>query len=145
MDSFEIFDGSRTAFPEEEHPLSIYVQGSPETRRDVLLHHDEVVGFIFLHEGVIQKAHLPKKITNFRAPPVPERNTIAAVSGTPAEYSPFSVPESTLTTDSLHYLAEAGKNSGFKVKSIFKFLKINQKKKLVAIFVKIWLLRVRSQ
>ena len=66
MNSFEVYKGSSSAFPEEEHPLTIYTKGSAEMRRDVILYHDEVSGFLFLHEGVVQKAHLPKKITNSR-------------------------------------------------------------------------------
>ena len=127
MDSFEVYNGNVCTFPEEEHPLTIYTSGSAETRRDVLLHHDEVCGFLFLHEGVVQKAHLPKKITNFRAPPVPERSIIAAVAGTPSEYSPFSVPEATLTTDSLHFAIGKDEVRFFKTRNIAKFLKDNRK------------------
>ena len=72
--------------------------------------------------------HLPKKITNFSAPPVPARNIIPAVFGTPEEYSPFSVPESILTTDSLHYTNGGGNNTNFfKVSNIAKFLKDHRK------------------
>ena len=90
-------------FSPTEHPVTLYAQGDLETRRDIILHHPEVNGFIFLHEGVITKSYLTKKITDFRCPPVPCRSIIAAVSGTPEEYTPFSVPKNNFITDALHF------------------------------------------
>ena len=128
MLSFEDEASVLYPFPPDEHPVTLYARGDPETRRNVILHHPEVNGFIFLHEGVISKGHFTKKITDFRCPPVPNRNIIAAVSGTPDEFTPFSVIESEFFTDALHFTDKDDEDQIFNTVSIFKFIEDNRKK-----------------
>ena len=122
MTTFEEENQVYVPFSPAEHPITLYAQGDLETRRDVILHHPEVNGFIFLHEGVITKGYLTRKITDFRCPPVPCRNIIAAVSGTPEEYTPFSVPENNFFSDALHFINGEDEDQLFKANSISKYI-----------------------
>ena len=127
MLSFEEEAATPQIFEENEHPFELFIQGNQETRRDIILHHPDVHGFLFIQDDNLTKAYLPKKLTNFKAPPVPERHTIASVSGSPDEYIPFTVTEATLLSDTPHFFDGPASDSIFQTSSISKFLKDNRK------------------
>ena len=53
-------------FQDDSHPLYIFLQGNVQVRGDVILNHPDVLGFIYLHDGVARKAFLPKKSSTLR-------------------------------------------------------------------------------
>ena len=99
---FEDKDLDKPDYQDEFHPLYIFLQGNVQIRSDVILSHPDVIGFIYLHDRFIRKAFLPKKTINFKATATEKRNTIVAVSGDPADYTPFSILETELLSDALH-------------------------------------------
>ena len=99
---FEEKDLDKPEYQDEFHPLYIFLQGNVQIRSDVILSHPDVIGFIYLHDRFIRKAFLPKKTINFKAIATEKRNTIVAVSGDPADYTPFSILETELLSDALH-------------------------------------------
>ena len=117
----------RPEFQEDSHPLYIFFQGNIQDRSDVILNHPDVTGFIYLHDGVARKAFLPKKVINFKATSAERRNTIVAVSGDPDEYTPFSVSESELFSDTLHLTDCATLNKKTPFVPVGKFIKEHDK------------------
>ena len=71
-------------------------------RSDVLLTHPGVIGFLFVHEGILTKVYLPKKVASFESTASKDRKSIIAVSGTYSEYTPFSVSEEILLSNVYH-------------------------------------------
>ena len=68
----------------------------------MILNHPDVIGFLFVHEGKLIKAYLPKKVVSFQATTSEDRKSVVAVSGTCSEYTPFSVSEEILLRDVYH-------------------------------------------
>ena len=108
-------------YPDGEHPLEIFMHGDAETRSDVILNHPDVLGFVYLNDDVITKAFLPKKVVNFKT----KSKVIVAVSGDTEEYTPFSVHESQLVSDSLHLTDFNNFTAGAAIISVGKHLKDN--------------------
>ena len=118
---------NRPEFQDDSHPLYIFFQGNVQDRSDVILNHPDVTGFIYLHDGVVRKAFLPKKVINFKATSAERRNAIVAVSGDPEEYTPFSVSESELFSDTFHLTDCATLNKKTPFVPVGKFIKEHDK------------------
>ena len=89
-------------YPSGQNPIEVFLDADLETRSEVLLNHPDVTGFVYIHEDEITKAFFPTKVVDFKAKDTSKRKSIAAVTGTPGEYSPFSVQENVLFSDNLH-------------------------------------------
>ena len=93
---------TKTKYPDNEHPLYMFLTGDPETRGDIILTHPGVIGFVYLHDESIVKAFLPKRVVNFKATSKEKRKVIVAVSGDTKDHIPFSISEMDLMSDTLH-------------------------------------------
>ena len=58
---FEVEEVEIVTYPKGEHPLEHYVQGDADTRKEVILDHPDVIGYIYLNEDGIKKYSFPKK------------------------------------------------------------------------------------
>ena len=96
---FEDKNDPPPSYTEEEHPLALFLSGDAETREDIILSHPDVIGFLFIHEGVVSKAFLPQKIINFKATLPENKKIIAAVTGDPEDYSSVSIPLTEMFND----------------------------------------------
>ena len=114
-------------FQDDSHPLYIFLQGNVQVRSDVILSHPDVIGFIYLHDSFVRKAFLPKKTINFKATSTEKRNTIVDISGDPDDFTPFSVSETELFSDTLHLTDCATLNKKTPSVPVGKFLKDNKK------------------
>ena len=86
-----------------------------------------MIGFIYLHDRFIRKAFLPKKTINFKATATEKRNTIVAVSGDTADYTPFSISETELFSDTLCLTNCTTLNKKTPSVPVGKFIKDNEK------------------
>ena len=85
-----------------QNPINLFLNANIETRSKVLLNHPDVTGFVYIHDNEITKAFFPTKVVGFKAKDTHKRKTISAVTGSPEEYSPFSVQENVLLSNNLH-------------------------------------------
>ena len=103
----------------------MYLTSDIETQAGIITTHPDVAGFIFLDEGHLAKAYLPKRIRSWTLSP--PKHTIAAVTGNPSSYTPFTAPEKTLFGNN-PYLVEAPKlHPSVPTISVGKFLKDHKK------------------
>lgn len=58
---FDTEEVKLVSYPDGEHPLEHFVYDDADTRREVMLNHLDVLGFVYLNDDVITKAFLPKK------------------------------------------------------------------------------------
>ena len=79
------------------NPIELFLSSDRETRLNILTNHPQVIGFVYLYENAITKAFLPKQVIDWTS----NDKMVVAVSGTPEEYAPFSVPEKVLTCNNL--------------------------------------------
>ena len=119
---FEDKDLATPQYDDDSHPLFLYLHGTVQLRSDIILNHPDVTGFVYLHDDVITKAFLPKKIINFKSTSE-DRNNIAAVSGDTDDYTPFLVPEKNLFSDALHITDCTELNKATPAIALAKFLK----------------------
>ena len=82
----------------QEDLLLKFVHTNPEVRINLLLNHPEIYGFVYIIDGILTKAFLPKKSVDWTK----NREHIAAVSGSPLDYTPFSVPGDIISGDTPH-------------------------------------------
>ena len=61
---FDMADTPST-FLRSSHPIDIYMSADRNVRSDLIFSHIKVVGWIYVEDGILQKAFLPTKITNF--------------------------------------------------------------------------------
>ena len=115
-------------YADDSHPLYLYLQGDIQTRSEVILNHTDVIGFVYMNEDIVTKAFLVKKMINFGATSPSKRNTIIAVSGDTEDYTPFSVPEADIFSDTLHLTDCTTLNKKTPTILIGKFLKENEDK-----------------
>ena len=52
---------AKTKYANDENLLYMYLDGDTETRRDIILTHPDVIGFVYSHDETVVKAYLPKK------------------------------------------------------------------------------------
>ena len=106
------------------NPIDLYLTSNRETRLNILVNHPQVYGFIHFYEDTITKVFLPRRLIDWRS----NEKSVAAVSGTPEDFVPFSVPEEALTGNNL-YLCEAVKfHEDVKSLPVARFFKDNGKK-----------------
>ena len=109
---------------EFEDPLALYLNANPETRANIILNHPLVYGFVYIIDGIITKAFLPKQSIDWAA----NKKYIAAVSGTPQEFTPFRVLEQFIFGDTPHLTEPVKFSENVKTTAIGKFIKDNRKK-----------------
>ena len=89
-ETFENLSSTSLTFQDGSHPVDLYVKGDNGKRADVLLNHQDVIGFIYVHENVVSNAFVVKRNTEFGT----NVRTVTAVSGNCFEFTPFRVPTS---------------------------------------------------
>ena len=52
---------SSLSFTNGSHPVELYINGDKSVRTDVLFNHVHVIGFLYIQDGIITKAFLPKR------------------------------------------------------------------------------------
>ena len=109
---------------EYEDPIALYLDANPETRANIILNHPLVYGFVYILDGLITKAFLPKQSIDWTA----NKKYIAAVSGTPKDFTPFCVLEQFIFGDTPHLTEPVKFNDKVKTAAIGKFIKDNRKK-----------------
>ena len=60
-DKFFDVSQKQKSYKEGMHPVDLVLNGDLDARSDVLLSHPDVIGFLFIHEGILTKAYLPQK------------------------------------------------------------------------------------
>ena len=120
-------------YPPGSNPIDLFLDADIQTRSEVLLNHPDVTGFVYIHDDEITKAFFPTKVIDFKAKELAKRKTIAAVTGSPTEYSPFSVPENVLLSDNLHISDSKKFSSSVPRLNIGSWLKDNQSKLSIGI------------
>ena len=106
------------------NPIELFLSSDRETRLNILTSHPQVVGFVYLYEDLITKASLPKQVIDWAN----NEKMVVAVSGTPDEYAPFSVPEKVLTCNNLFLCESVNFFEDVQTVSVVKFFKDNRKK-----------------
>ena len=66
-------------------------------RVDVFYNHKDVIGFLYIHEGILSKAFLVKRLTDFLS----SQRTVIAVSVSCFEYNPFRMYDKQVLGDVL--------------------------------------------
>ena len=121
--SFIDINEKTPVFEEGMHPLELYVQGTLDQRINILLNHPAVQGFIFISDETITKAFFLKRVTDWKT----NKSVIAAVTGSPDVFMPFSISEEMLGSDNL-FLAEPPQlHKLVETISAHKFIKENKK------------------
>ena len=106
------------------NPIELFLSSDRETRLNILTSHPQVIGFVYLYEGSITKAFLPKQVIDWTT----NDKTVVAVSGTPEDYVPFSVPEKVLTGNNLFICESVDFFEDVQTVSASKYFKDNRKK-----------------
>ena len=88
MISFEptLHQEPQSSDTEDEDLLLKFVHANPEVSLNLLLNHPKIYGFVYIVDGILIKAFLPRKSVDWSK----NREHIAAVSGNPYDYTPFS-------------------------------------------------------
>ena len=84
-------------FPDGPHSMYLYVKGDNGKRVDVLLNHQDVIRFIYIHENIVSKAFVVKLNTDFGT----NVRTMTTVSGNCFDFTPFKVSDKMLFSDVL--------------------------------------------
>ena len=79
-------------FPNGSHPVDLYVKGDNGKRADVLLNHQDVIEFIYVHKNILSKAFIVKRNTDFGT----NVRTMTTVSGNCFDFTPFKVSDKIL-------------------------------------------------
>ena len=82
-------------FPDGPHSMYLYVKGDNGKRVDVLLNHQDVIRFIYVHENIVSKAFVVKLNTDFGT----NVRTVIAFSGNYYDFTPFRVADKILFSD----------------------------------------------
>ena len=91
-------------FQQNQNPLDLYLLGDQDTRRDIILNHPDVSGYVYTQDGTVIEAFHPKKVINWSNSKDEGSKVIAAASGTLQDYTPFSVQESILLSDNFYII-----------------------------------------
>ena len=75
--------------------MDLYVKGDNGKRADVLLNHQDVIEFIYLHKNILSKAFIVKRNTDFGT----NVRTMTTVSGNCFDFTPFKVSDKILFSD----------------------------------------------
>ena len=106
-----------------EDPLTLFLEANPDTRLNILLNHPLVYGFVYIIDQTITKAFLPRQTIDWAT----NKRYVSAVSGTPQDFTPFSVLEQFLLGDTPHLSEPVKLNKNVKSIAIGKFIKDNRK------------------
>ena len=90
---------SSLSFTNGSHPVELYINGDKSVRTDVLFNHVHVIGFLYIQDGIITKAFLPKRTTDFSSNISP----VTAVSRTCWEFTHFRVADKIIFSDDLTF------------------------------------------
>ena len=124
MISFEpVHQEPQSSDNEDEDLLLKFVHTNPEVRLNLLLNHPKIFGFVYIVDGILTKAFLPKKSVDWTK----NREYIAAVSGNPHDYTPFSVPGDIISGDTPHLHEPVKLHSTLKSSAPGKFIVKNRK------------------
>ena len=125
MISFELSPNQDLqAFQTDDEDLLLkFVHTNPEVRLNLLLNHPKIYGFVYILDGILTKAFLPKKSVDWST----NREHIATVSGSPYNYTPFSVPSDIISGDTPHLHEPVKLHSTLKSSSPGKFIIKNRK------------------
>ena len=93
--TFECPSTPSVTFQDGSHPVDLYVKGDNGKRADVLLNHQDVIGFIYVHENIVSKAFVVKRNTDFGT----NVRTVTAVSGNYYHFTPFRVADKIFFSD----------------------------------------------
>ena len=106
-----------------QNPIDLYFESDSDTRANILLNHPQVIGFVYFNEGSVTKAFLPKRIIDWTS----SRKIIAAVSGSPDDFVPFSVTESDLCSNNLFLCDLVKFDEKVKSKAVGQYFKHKRK------------------
>ena len=126
MDIFEKEDTQVATFRQDNDPLELYLQGYPEQRSEIILHHPQVIGFYYITQLTVMKAFFQKKIINWNTSDPEDLKVIAVVSGTTSEFTPFTVPESVLFGDQIHLGESPRLHKKVPISQVSKYVKENR-------------------
>ena len=128
MDSFEP-SSPNDIFTETglHNPIDLYFESDLDTRVNILLNHPQVIGFVYFNEGSVVKAFLPKRIIDWSS----NDRVIAAVSGSPSDFVPFSVRETDLCGNNLFLCDLVKFDDKVKPKAVGQYFK--HKRKQIAV------------
>ena len=124
MSSFESDLNPDSDISSGTNPMELFLASDHQTRLNILTSHPQVVGFVYMYENSLMKAFLPKQFIDWNS----NDKTVVAVSGTPEEYVPFSVPEKVLTCNNLFVCESVKFFEEVQKVSVAKFFKDNRKK-----------------
>ena len=93
--TFENPSSPSLKFPDGSHPVDLYVKGDNGKCADVLLNHQDVIGFIYVHENIVSKAFVVKRNTDFGM----NVRTVTAFSGNYYHFTPFRVVDKKFFSD----------------------------------------------
>ena len=96
---FDMKDTPST-FLRSSDPIEMFMSADRNMRSDLIFSHPEVVGWIYVEEGILQKAFLPTKITNFRDR---LKTSVVAVCGSCSSPTPVKVNHRNLISDSFRF------------------------------------------
>ena len=102
-----------------ENPLELFIQGNTEMRGEIILNHPDLIGFIYLNDGVITKAFLLRKMVNFRT----NIKVIISASGDIEDFTTISVHDKALFSSSLHFIDSGNFSTESTIIPIGKHLK----------------------
>ena len=110
------------------NPLELYLKGPIEERSDIILNHPDVRGYIYVHDRIVTKAMLPKKVVKYDSKDEEDHyfKVIVAVSGTVEDYVPFYAPENTVLSDNHHLEVSPKRHKDVKTCSFAKYANINR-------------------
>ena len=89
-----------STFLRSSHPIDIYMGADRTVRSELIFSHIKVVGWIYVEDGILQKAFLPTKITNFSDR---LRTTLVAVCGSCSSLIPVKVNHRHLFSDTFRF------------------------------------------
>ena len=99
MDIFESPELVREEYPQDFHPLELYLESDTSKRSELILNHPDIIGFIYKHGNNLLKAFLCTKVVDWHEAGTDNFKSIAAINGTTDNFTPFSVPENILFSD----------------------------------------------
>ena len=112
------------------NPLELYLKGSIEERSDIILNHPDVRGYIYVHDRIVTKAMLPKKVVKYDTKDEEDHysKVIVATSGTVEDYVPFYAPENAVLSDNHHLEVSPKQHNDVKTCSFAKYAKEHKQK-----------------
>ena len=89
-----------STFLRSSDPIEIFMSADRNVRFDLILSHPEVVGWIYVEDGILWKTFLPTKITNFRDK---LKTSVVAIYGSCSASTPVKVNHRYLFSDTFRF------------------------------------------